>query len=90
MPDNPSLTLLTGALQLGVGLARMGALVNFISHPFVIGFAAGAAVLIVAAPIRTAIYPRLDPEICRACRERIFRQCHIALPSGETRAPGAR
>lgn len=37
-----------------------------------------------------AIYPRLDSEICRACRERIFRQCHIALPNGETRAPGAR
>lgn len=34
--------------------------------------------------------PRLDPEICRACRERIFRQFHIALPNGETRAPGAR
>ena len=33
-----------------------------------------------------AIYPRLDPDICRACRARIFKQCHIALPNGEPRA----
>ncbi|MBI4191672.1 MAG: SulP family inorganic anion transporter [Betaproteobacteria bacterium] len=35
-------------------------------------------------PLET-IYPRLDPDICRACRARIFRQCHIALPNGEPR-----
>ena len=48
-----TLTLLTGVLQLAMGLARMGALVNFISHTVVIGFTAGAAMLIFAAQIRS-------------------------------------
>ena len=47
-----TLTLLTGAVQLAMGLARMGALVNFISHTVVIGFTAGAAVLIAASQIK--------------------------------------
>ena len=41
-----TLTFLAGVYQLALGLARMGALVNFISHSVVIGFTAGAAVLI--------------------------------------------
>ena len=41
-----TLTLLTGVVQLAMGLARMGALVNFISHTVIIGFTAGAACLI--------------------------------------------
>jgi SulP family sulfate permease len=41
-----TLTFLAGAFQLVLGLARMGALVNFISHSVVIGFTAGAAILI--------------------------------------------
>ncbi|MEZ5092741.1 SulP family inorganic anion transporter [Nocardioides sp.] len=47
-----TLTLLTGLFQLVLGLARMGALVNFISHTVVVGFTAGAAVLIAAAQIK--------------------------------------
>jgi len=47
-----TLTFLTGAFQLLLGLARMGALVNFISHTVVIGFTAGAALLIAASQIR--------------------------------------
>jgi SulP family sulfate permease len=38
-----TLTFLTGVFELILGLARMGALVNFISHTVVIGFTAGAA-----------------------------------------------
>ncbi|HET9403581.1 MAG TPA: SulP family inorganic anion transporter, partial [Burkholderiales bacterium] len=38
-----TLTFLVGAMQLAMGLARMGALVNFISHTVVISFTAGAA-----------------------------------------------
>ncbi len=44
-----TLTFLTGLFQLGMGLARLGALVNFISHTVVIGFTAGAAVLIASS-----------------------------------------
>lgn len=47
-----SLTFLTGVFQLVLGLARMGVLVNFISHSVVIGFTAGAAVLIAASQIK--------------------------------------
>ena len=36
-----------------------------------------------------AIYPRLDPEVCRRCTTRIFKQCHAALPNGEPREPAA-
>jgi SulP family sulfate permease len=47
-----TLALLTGVFQLAMGLARLGALVNFISHTVIIGFTAGAALLIVASQIR--------------------------------------
>ena len=47
-----TLTFLTGVFQLILGLARMGALVNFISHTVVIGFTSGAALLIAASQIR--------------------------------------
>jgi sulfate permease, SulP family len=44
-----TLTFLTGAMQLALGLARMGALVVFVSHTVIVAFTAGAACLIVAA-----------------------------------------
>jgi len=47
-----TLALLTGVFQLAMGLARLGALVNFISHTVIIGFTAGAALLIVASQIK--------------------------------------
>lgn len=47
-----TLTFLVGMYQLILGLARMGTLVNFISHTVVIGFTAGAAVLIAASQIK--------------------------------------
>ena len=46
-----TLTLLTGVMQFAMGLARMGVLVNFISHTVIIGFMAGAACLIFAAQL---------------------------------------
>ncbi len=47
-----TLTFLTGLFQLILGLARMGVLVNFISHTVVIGFTAGAALLIAGSQIK--------------------------------------
>lgn len=40
------LAVMAGAFQLVMGLARLGFLVNFVSHSVIIGFAAGAGVLI--------------------------------------------
>jgi SulP family sulfate permease len=41
-----AITFLAGLFQFALGLARMGALVNFVSHSVVVGFTAGAALLI--------------------------------------------
>jgi SulP family sulfate permease len=46
------LTFLTGVFQLAMGLARMGTLVNFISHTVVVGFTAGAGLLIAGTQIQ--------------------------------------
>ena len=45
------MTFLTGVFQLAMGLARMGTLVNFISHTVVLGFTAGAGLLIISTQI---------------------------------------
>jgi sulfate permease, SulP family len=47
-----TLTFLVGLMQLAMGLARLGVLVNFISHTVVVGFTAGVALLIVASQLR--------------------------------------
>ncbi|MBA1147746.1 SulP family inorganic anion transporter [Ectothiorhodospiraceae bacterium WFHF3C12] len=46
-----TLTFLVGVIQTICGLARMGWLVNFISHTVVVGFTAGAAVVIAMSQI---------------------------------------
>lgn len=47
-----TLAFLVGLLQLGFGLLRLGALVNFIADSVVVGFTAGAAVLIAASQLK--------------------------------------
>lgn len=47
-----TLTLMVGIFELALGLARMGTLVNFISHSVIVGFTAGAAVLIAAKQLK--------------------------------------
>jgi len=47
-----TLMLLIGLIQLAMGLLRLGSLVSFISHTVVIGFTAGAAVLIAASQLK--------------------------------------
>jgi SulP family sulfate permease len=46
-----AITFLSGCFQIGLGLARMGAVVNFVSHSVVIGFTAGAAILIATSQL---------------------------------------
>ena len=47
-----TLTFLCGVLMLVMGFARLGFLVNFISHSVVVGFTAGAAVLIATSQLK--------------------------------------
>ncbi len=47
-----TLTFLAGVYQLVFGIARLGMLVNFVSHTVVIGFTAGAAILIATSQIK--------------------------------------
>src|SRR5699024_11686242 len=47
-----TLTFMAGAIQLALGLMRMGTLVNFISHTVIVGFTAGAAVLIAVSQLQ--------------------------------------
>jgi SulP family sulfate permease len=47
-----TLTFLAGVYQLAFGLARLGSLVNFVSHTVVIGFTAGAAFLIASSQMK--------------------------------------
>ena len=47
-----TLTFLAGAYQLAFGLARLGTVVNFVSHTVVIGFTAGAALLIATSQMK--------------------------------------
>ena len=59
MPFSPAyvalvltLNLMVGLIKLGLGVARLGSLVNFISTSVVIGFTAGAGLLIIGAQLR--------------------------------------
>lgn len=47
-----TLSLLVGIIQLGMGWMRLGSLVNFISHTVVIGFTAGAGILIASNQLK--------------------------------------
>ena len=47
-----TLTFLAGLFQLAFGLAKLGNLVNFVSHTVVTGFTAGAAILIATSQMK--------------------------------------
>ncbi|MBF0590294.1 MAG: SulP family inorganic anion transporter, partial [Magnetococcales bacterium] len=47
-----TLAMICGLFQLALGLARMGSLVNFVSHSVVVGFTSGAAILIAASQLK--------------------------------------
>jgi len=47
-----TLTFMVGITQIAMGYAKLGTLVNFISHSVIIGFTAGAAILIASNQIK--------------------------------------
>lgn len=47
-----TLTMMVGLIELSMGLARLGSLVNFISHSVVLGFTTGAAILIATSQLK--------------------------------------
>jgi sulfate permease, SulP family len=47
-----TLTFLAGIYQLAFGLARLGTLINFVSHTVVVAFTAGAAILIMTSQLQ--------------------------------------
>lgn len=47
-----TLTFMVGVIELILGFAHMGALVNFISHSVIVGFTAGAAILIASKQLK--------------------------------------
>ncbi len=47
-----TLTFMVGVLQFFMGMARLGVLVNFISHSVIVGFTAGAAILIATSQLK--------------------------------------
>jgi SulP family sulfate permease len=46
------MAVLAGAIQLAMGLARLGVLVNFVSHSVIVGFSSGAGILIAVQQLR--------------------------------------
>ncbi|MFP4597858.1 MAG: SulP family inorganic anion transporter [Persicimonas sp.] len=46
------LALMVGAMQLGMGLVRMGMLTNFLSHPILAGFTSAAALIIALSQLK--------------------------------------
>ena len=50
-----TLTFLAGIFQLAFGLARLGTLINFVSHSVIVGFTAGAAFLIATGQLKHAL-----------------------------------
>lgn len=50
-----TITFLAGVYQLVFGLARLGVLVNFVSHTVVVGFTAGAAILIATSQMKNVL-----------------------------------
>ena len=54
-----TLTFMAGVYQLAFGLARLGTLVNFVSHSVVVGFTTGAAILIATSQLKHVLGLRL-------------------------------
>ena len=49
------LAVMAGAFRIGMGLARLGVLVNFVSDAVIVGFTAGAGILIIIGQMRVVL-----------------------------------
>ncbi len=56
-----TITLLAGIFQFVLGLARLGTLVNYVSHSVIIGFTAGAAILIATSQLKHVLGFNIPP-----------------------------
>src|SRR2546423_2048598 len=83
-----TLNLMIGVIKLGLGVARLDALVNFISTTVIIGFTAGAGLLIIAAQLRNFFGLTLAQEPTFAGAMSTF-FTHLADIDGWTAAVGA-
>ncbi|MEZ5840754.1 MAG: SulP family inorganic anion transporter [Hyphomicrobiales bacterium] len=50
-----TLACMVGLMELGLGIFRLGAVVNFISHSVIVGFTAGVGILIILTQVRNFI-----------------------------------
>jgi SulP family sulfate permease len=55
-----TLALLSGVIQVGMGLLRLGFLVNFLSHPVLSGFTSAAAIVIGFSQVKTLLGIKLS------------------------------
>ncbi len=55
VPYAITLSLIAGIFQYAMGLVKLGTLINFVSHTVVIGFTAGAAILIATSQLKHAL-----------------------------------
>ena len=58
-----TLTLMVGVIQFTLGIARLGVLVNFVSHPVIVGFTAGAAILIAVNQLEHFLGVQVPPAL---------------------------
>ena len=75
------MTFLTGLFEFVMGFARLGALVNFISHTVIVGFSTGAAVLIAAQQLKSflGIPVPADASFVQTLRQTVLELGHVNL-----------
>lgn len=68
------LSFLVGVIQLSMGLARMGAFLSFISHSVVVGFTAGAGILIAANQLKNLFGLKIPahPELIETLKDTVL------------------
>jgi SulP family sulfate permease len=74
-----TVAFLTGLFELVMGVARLGTLVNFISHTVIVGFSAGAAILIATQQLKSFLgIPILaDASFVQTLRQTVLQIGHI-------------